>query len=128
MRVQILSVDTSFKENPQVHFSSEVGQAWAYWSGDPPTSGQSYHVELSVEYPLTWGVDILPTTDTQHRLELEGAVVAIQGALEVCEEDGFTALRLGRDILMLQTYGDSPSVGTVVRAQVRTLTLSDINI
>ena len=52
----------------------------------------------------------------------------IHATLEVCEEDGFAVLRLGRSILIVETYGDPPPVGTVVRAHVPALTLSDSGI
>jgi hypothetical protein len=128
MRITILALDTSSDGKPRVRFSSDIGEAWAYWSGDPPMSGQSFDVELSAGAPLTWGVDIVPATAEGHRLETAGQCVTLHATLESREEDGFTVLRLGPGILMVETIGDAPPTGTSVQADLRELTLTDTNI
>jgi hypothetical protein len=127
MRIEILDVDRS-SEPPRVRFASALGEAWAHWAGDPPPAGQTFHVELSVQDPLTWGESILPAAETAHRLEPDGSGIAIHATLESCEDDGSTVLRLGNSVLMVDAYGDPPPPGTAVRAYVPALTLYDTGI
>jgi len=119
---------------PRVYFASAVGSAWAYWSNGQPVPGTTYYVELSAGDPLVWGVDIVPVADAAPRIESAGDGVTIYAPLESCEADGFTTLRLGDSLMMLETMGDPPAsdpegAGAIgVRAHVRTLTLFDTHI
>jgi hypothetical protein len=128
MRIAILAVDSSSDGKPSVHFSSDLGEAWAYWSGNPPTPAQTLDVELSAGSPLTWGKDIRPAPGEAPRLEPNEGGVTVYATLESREDDGFTVLRLGPGILMVETDGDGPPAGTIVRADIQKLTLSDTNI
>jgi hypothetical protein len=128
MRIAILAVNSSSEKKPSVHFSTDLGDAWAYWSGTPPTPRQTLDVELSAGSPLTWGKDIRPAPSESPRLESNDGGVIIHATLESREDDGFTVLRLGSGILMLETNGDAPPTGTIVRADLQKLTLSNTNI
>lgn len=128
MRVEILNIDASSEQKPRVYFSSEFGQAWANWLENLPDPKQTYHVELSVGDTLTWGLDIAPAPGASHKLEPDGNGVAIYATLEGCEEDGFTVLRLGNSIVMVEAFGEAPPIGTIVRAHIQALTLSDTGI
>jgi hypothetical protein len=128
MHITILAVDTSVEGKPRVNFSSDLGEAWAYWSGNPPKPGTTFDVELSAGASLTWGADIVPAAAGASSLDMNGDGVTLHATLEAREDDGFTVLRLGPSILMLETIGDAPPIGTFVRADLRELTLSDTGI
>lgn len=128
MKVEIQNLELSSGEKHLVEFSSELGNAHAYWQGTPPRLGETYHVEFRVVVPLTWGVDILPTTESTHRLHQEGDGVVIKAKLEAYEDQGLAFLRLGGTIFMADTLGNPPPLGTVVEAHIHELTLSDTGI
>lgn len=131
MQVEILEVTVSPEGVPFVSFSSEVGQAWAFWSGEPPQSGQTYAVELSINKDLFWDEDIVPVPEGPPALSggANGESVTLQGSLEAAEDDGFTQLQLGSaGSLMLTAYGDVPPIGSTVQARVDALTLFDTKI
>ncbi len=128
MKVHIQNLEVSSDGKYHVQFSSELGNANACWQGAPPQLGEGYHVELSVGEPLTWGVDILSTVESTHRLEQESDCVVIKAKLEAYEDDGLAVLRLGGSIMMVDTFGNPPPLGTVVEAHIRELTLSDTGI
>lgn len=131
MQVEILEVTVSPEGNPFVNFSSEVGQAWAYWSGEPPHAGQVYAVELSIGKDLFWDEDIVPVPEGPPQISggQGGDPVILQGTLAEAEDDGFTRLQFGSaGSLMLAVYGDVPPIGSTVQARVDRLTLFDTRI
>ena len=127
MRVEILQVDHS-SERPRVSFLSEFGRGWAYWSGAEPGPGETRDVEVSIGCPLTWGAEIQTVGRTEPRIEACDGAATIRATLDTAEDDGFTALRMGPSLIMLETMGHPPPIGTSVEAHVPSLTLSDTGI
>jgi hypothetical protein len=131
MQVEILKVSVSPEDKPFVRFANEVGQAWAYWSGDTPRPGEVYAVELSISKDLFWDEDIVPVPDAPPQISGggDGEQVTLQGILAIAEDDGYTLLQFGSaGSLMLSAYGDVPPIGTTVQAKVDSLTLFDTRI
>ena len=128
MKVEIQNLELSSSEKHLVQFSSVLGNAYAYWQGTPPQLGETYHVEFSVGTPLTWGVDILPTTESTYQIKQEGDGVVIIAKLETYEEEGLAFLRLGGSLLMTETNGNPAPIETFVEAHIRELILSDTGI
>jgi hypothetical protein len=128
MRVEIQDVKDSSDARPVVQFSSEFGNARAHWSGDAPTPGDIYFVEFTVGGTLTWGDDILPIAESTPSLSQDGQETVIRAKLESHEDDGVAFLRVGDSLLMAETQGAAPPVGSFVEARVRDLSLSDTGI
>ena len=131
MQVEILEVSVSPEGKPRVYFASEVGLAWAFWSGETLRPGEVYAVELSIERDLFWDEDIVPVPDGPPQISGggDGEQVIIQGTLAAAEDDGYTLLQFGSaGSLMLTAYGDVPPPGTTVQAKVDSLTLFDTHI
>ena len=111
-----------------ITFSSPLGNAFGNWPGSPPTLGATYRVELSTGAPLTWGNDIKASDKREYRLNSAGSKVVINALLEGTEEAGLVFLRIGNTILMVDTLGPTPPVGTFVEAHLQDLTVVDTGI
>ena len=111
-----------------ITFSSPLGDAFGNWPGTPPTPGETYRVELSVAAPLVWGSDIKASANKSYSLSSTGEKVILHALLESLEDDGLAFLRISNSLLMVDTVGSPPPVGTFVEAHIQTLTLVDINL
>jgi hypothetical protein len=128
MKIEIQKSEISPQGKCVVEFSSELGNASGSWQGTPPNLGETYHVEFSVGAPLTWGNDIQPSIESTNSLRKDGDEVLINALLEAFEEDGLAFLRIGGTVLMVDTLGNPPPIGTFVKAHIRELILSDTGI
>jgi hypothetical protein len=129
MRVEILKVDGSGAD-ARVEFSCEHGRAAGRWSGPAPSVGARYDVELGSEATLAWGRELVPRAEGPARIEPRGAGGAdIDATLEMHDaDDGAAWLRIGKSLMIIDTRGDAPPVGSAVRAHVDALTLSDTGV
>jgi hypothetical protein len=92
-----------------------------------PVVGRTYLVEFTVRHELDWGVDIEAVDElTEPKLEPFFAGTFIEGRLESYADDGCAVLRLGPSVIMIQTSGEAPSVGTWVRATVSDMELYEV--
>lgn len=110
----------------KVKFSTEYGNASAFWKGNEPHINKEYFVELEVPGVLYWKADIA-VTEENHIIAVESDTVHLVGLLESIEEDGYTVIRLGDSIISLETLGESPAVGSYVKFTTNNLLLYEVN-
>ena len=114
--------------NHSVHFDSEVGTSEAKWMGDLPNVGSDYYVEIAINNCLVWGDDIIVTEPVPHRIAQSEIGITLDATLESIDSDGSAVLRLGATLVLIQTDGSPPSVGSAVQVRLGELFLSDIGI
>jgi hypothetical protein len=129
MRVRVKNISND-EGGLRVVFSSQFGEAAAVWHGSTPKVGQEYDVELETGELRRWGtpeLDVAETSDVEIREE-EGDVV-VQAYLETAQPDGYTVLRFGQTqdapSLVVETDGEAPPRGQLVRVRVRDLSAWD---
>jgi hypothetical protein len=89
---------------PYLDFRCKYGLGWGRWmGGELPKIGDVTHVEIDLsENILRWresaAVDLLATT-----MRPMGDVIVIAGRVERISEDGIIDLRLGTDLVLLET-------------------------
>ena len=110
-----------------VEFTTELGTVWGAWVNGHPEIGAQYDVECAVNDNLVWGDNINMIPDTEDKITMSGEHVIIRGHLENYEDDGFSCVRLGKALLMLETEGQAPPIGSSVQLRVQSLTLYDTN-
>lgn len=125
MKIYVKECDS--KRN-YVRFDSEVGGAEAKWMGDLPDVGSDYYVEITINKCLVWGDDIIVTESLPHRITQSELGITLEATLESINSDGFAILRLGMTLVMIETEGTPPPVGTAVKIRLDELLLSDIGI
>lgn len=111
-----------------VRFDSQFGTAEAKWMGDLPDVRSDYYVEIAINKCLVWGNDIIATESLPHRIAQSEVGITLDATLESIDSDGFAALRLGTTLVLIETEGTPPPVGTVVQVHLGELLLSAIGI
>jgi hypothetical protein len=124
MRIHVRKLDPV---KHRVAFDSDLGAAEADWMGDLPAADRDYHVEIALNERLTWGVDIVAVEAAPPRIAQSPTGVTLDATLEAIDE-GAATLRLGPSLVLVDTEGTPPAVGTAVRVRVAELTLADSNI
>jgi hypothetical protein len=126
MKIQVQDVQTTTP--PRVQFTSELGGGEAAWLGDPPAAGQEYSVELAVGERLVWGEGIAAAEAASHAVTFADDGVELSASLEGIDDDGVATLRLGPSLVLVETEGTPPPVGTPVRVKLGELVLADTGI
>jgi hypothetical protein len=125
MKIHIQDLDDT---NYSVRFDSEVGTAQAKWMGDLPDVGSDYYVEIAINNCLVWGDDIIVTEFLPHRITQSEAGIALEATIESIDSDGSAVLRLGTTLVLIETEGTPPPIGTAVQVRLGELLLSDMGI
>jgi len=125
MRIRITAFDPARR---RVRFECVVGDAEATWASAPPVVGRDYHVELALDRCLVWGVDLAARAPGPDRVVGDEQGLALDGSLEAMDDDGVATLRIGPALLLVETEGDAPAVGSPVRARVDDVRLYDARI
>lgn len=126
MRVQINEI---IHENSYiiVFFSSDFGSAKAYWDGEEPTENSKYQVEVDINNTLVWNGDILENEDQECSIQLKNGFILISGRIDSIDEDGYTVLRIGDNIIPFIATGNPFQVGTYIKLSTVKITLSPID-
>jgi hypothetical protein len=125
MKIHVQEYDGT---NNCVRFDREVGTAEAKWMGDLPDVGSDYYVEIAINKCLVWGDDIIATESLPHRITQSEVGITLEATLESIDSDGFAVIRLGITLVLIETEGTPPPVGTAVQVRLGELLLSDIGI
>jgi hypothetical protein len=125
MKIHVQEYDGT---NNCVRFDSEIGTAEAKWMGDLPDVGSDYYVEIAINKCLVWGDDIIATESLPHRITQSEVGITLEAILESIDSDGFAVIRLGITLVLIETEGTPPPVGTAVQVRLGELHLSDIGI
>jgi hypothetical protein len=123
MKVQIDEIIHG-NSNIVVAFSSSFGSAKAYWDGDEPIAKSEYLVEVDVDNTLVWNKDILQHENNAYSIRLKNDFILISGYIDSIDEDGYTVLRIGDNIIPFLTTGAPFPIGTNVTLSTKTITLS----
>ncbi|NUK88478.1 hypothetical protein [Streptomyces lunaelactis] len=121
MRVQIAEIlDTQSKI---VAFDGPAGSGWAYWHGSTEPQAGAYDVELEVpdvvsSWTLTTGPDLITGEYSRREVTLRGSVQSVG-------EDDVVALRIDRDIVLVEVGADitEASIGDSVEFTTSSLLL-----
>ena len=113
-----------------VKFSSEFGNAIAYWEGREPLVKSNYHVEMDIDIDgiLSYGVEIKISTEEKILIRTrEDAMINIIGLLESVDDDydneDLAVLRFGKDIIFFCSHGLGDFVGRYIDITVPHITL-----
>lgn len=123
MKVRIKEVIHE-NSNTVVAFSSNFGSAKAYWAGDEPTVNSEYLVEVDIDNALVWNTDILKNEGCEFSIVNKNNSILISGRLESIDEDGYTVLRIGDNLIPFIASGDPFQIGAYILLSTRTITLS----
>ena len=110
-----------------VKFSTEFGNAVAFWKGDKPATNYNCHVELDINDILVWDRDIIKKTDNGNfTIRKENNNIFITGNLESVDDDGYSILRFGESIIPFMATGEYFEVGTGIEIRTKTISLSPV--
>lgn len=120
MQIRVLSVYELRKEL-RVHFTCDLGQGDARWTGRVPTPDAAYNVDIDIPAPLRWGVSIRPTLETEPVIAttIDGNRLVAQ--LQQADPNGDAVLRFGPATILTEASGEPVQPGSWV--QVRTTSL-----
>lgn len=118
MVVEIMQV-----QEHEVLCRTRYGEFSGHWVGEVPSLETKHHVELDVDGALTWGEEIKESDQTEHGIRSEAGQTVLVGALESYAEDGCAVIRIGMNLLFVETVGASVEVGRVVECRAGLLTL-----
>jgi hypothetical protein len=125
MRAQIEKVFYE-KQDILVKFSSDFGNAVAYWSEKKPTINSNYQVEIDISGVVEWGKEALLSDNNIEAIYLKNDNVFISGSIESIDEDGYTTVRLGNSIISFLTTGIPFQVGAYITLSTKKITLSPV--
>ena len=92
------------------------GDATCLWkSRFTPIPNRSYEVEIEIKNQLVWGVNLKHCeAPSEVRFESTTGSTLFAGKLEAVFEDGFCAIRIGDNLITVQTQGLAVEIGTFV--------------
>ena len=107
-------------------FKTKCGEAEAYWNGNEPIINQEYYVEFDINQTLTWGIDIL-NNRSSISIRFANDLVHISGILESIDDDGYSLIRVGENIIPFMATGTPFSIGSSIELVTKSVSLSPIN-
>lgn len=121
-------INEVIKKHPKniVIFSTECGDAKAFWNGDMPIINKKYDVEIEIPGILIWGKNIKRTKEDRYTIGIKDNLLYILGRLESVEDDGYTIIRLGENIVPLEVEGNPPPIGAFVKVETNEITLYNV--
>lgn len=126
MRVQVNKVVPE-NSNHLVFFSTDFGDAKAFWEGEKPIVNSEYQVEVDIDDTLFWHKDILKGDNGSYSIQVKNNLVLISGNLDSVDNDGYAVLRIGDDIVSFMAVGEPFQVGTFIKLSTKSISLSPIS-
>ena len=115
MEVRITRVWPGAGKGSRVRFATEFGSAEGEWYSGVPIPGERYLVEIEIPEPAEWGVTLVSLIGGKPSISTENGQTIVEGTLETAEPDGWTVLRMGASLLVVEAIGTPPSTGGIVR-------------
>ena len=109
-----------------INFATEYGNASALWRGNQPKIHHEYIVEFEIPDVLCWQKDIV-STEEKYSIGTENNKFCLTGLLESIEDDGYAIIRIGDDIVPIETQGEPPALDTFVKLTTNTLFLYEVS-
>lgn len=109
MQIRIEQIRSS-KEGYEVLARYADGTLWMGWHDAPPVLQKEYDVELAFGGVLRWGHEIVLASDAA----AAGDSSAIRGTFEEIIEEGRSVLRVADGIVLVETAGQAPPLGSSV--------------
>jgi len=109
------------RDDSKIFCSSPFGSLTLKWIDEKPTLNKDYHVELEINKTLFWNKDISLSEINDFTINDENGTIVIIGQLESVEDDGYTVLRVGEDIIPVITKGDPYIIGSMIKITVDTI-------
>ena len=103
MKIKVLSIRLLEPENWEIQFETQIGTARGEWRGHEPVLSKEYFVEFEIPEPLQIQSGITISNVNKFGLGTGEDGIYFIGKLESQDEDGFTTLRLGENILCFET-------------------------
>lgn len=125
MRV-IINEAINQAQSYQVSFSTEYGNATALWRGNEPQVNKEYFTEFEIPDVLYWQKDIAATEEVPSIILSENGIVHIVALLESIEDDGYAVLRLGDNIISIESQGEPSNVGNNVKLTTNNLLIYEV--
>ncbi len=126
MRVQVNEI-ISEDSNNFVLFSTDFGDAKAFWEGEEPVARREYQVEVDVNDTLIWHKDVLKDDNRNYSIELKNNLILISGNLESIDDDGYAVLRIGDSIVPFIAIGEPFQVDSFIKLSIKSISLSPIS-
>lgn len=103
-----------------VRVRSEVGDAAAFWCGDPTEVGCEHHVEWTVDETVAWDGNTRPADSSSPKLAEDGRHIAFRGRLTLTGDGGAVLEVAGTQILfdLADPLPPAASDGTWVEVRV----------
>ena len=119
---------TTIRPSKDVRDSRDSQNLTGKWVGEAPERNKWYDVEIAVEDRLIWSQNVVPLGYSEALIEKDNTGMTIlQGLLEA-SEDGFTTLRMGNFLNVLDIMGIPKPFTGDVRIRVTEMRLYDTGI
>jgi hypothetical protein len=127
MKIHVTKVDAS-QEDVIVNFTSELGEAEAFWGTKPiPKENTDHEVELDITDELVWGQDIKPSQEKKCSIRLQGDDIFITGILEKVYREGLADFRLNKNVIQLELEGRNIPTGLYCTIKATSLEFYESN-
>ena len=110
-------IQSPLGDDGTVIIRTETGEARVVWRGESlPEFGET-DVELTVQGPVRWGIEVIPVLAGERTgFGEDGSLVA---AVDGVDLDGVLNLRMAGGVLMLAPSGSQPRIGVGDLVRVR---------
>ncbi len=109
-----------------VSFTSEYGSAKAIWNGSLPTLNKEYFVEIEVYDKLYWRENVIESHDENNKILMENNNCCFIGTVESIDDDGYTVIRIGHNIICIVIEGGALPIGSSVKVIASIVELFDV--
>src|SRR6266704_420749 len=112
-----VSIQSQLGDDRTVIIRTETGDARVAWRGESlPEFGET-DVELTVQGPVRWGIEVIPVLAGERTgFGEDGSLVA---AVDGVDLDGVLKLRMAGDIVMIAPTGSQPRIGVGDLVRIR---------
>ena len=122
IKVKIIKIN----DDRKVDVRTQYGMLSGFWNGDIPKLNEEYEVELEVDDTLKWTGEIIKVDADIFDCSIKDNLVHIIGCVEVVEDDGYTVIRIGDNVLTIDTEGEPFEVGEYVKVIIQRLEFYDV--
>lgn len=119
MRVTILEAHPLGPSKTDVRFGSPFGEAVVRWASGTPVVHGTYDVEFNVSDRVEWDRTGVVVDERAPSIEMAQGGVQLCGTLDNVQADGVIGLRLGTSLILLESVGEPPAVGSTICVTVK---------
>jgi hypothetical protein len=106
-----------------IKFNSPYGSAEGKWVGSKPKLNSECDIEIDIPEILEWEKQINKIDKEFSQIKSDENHIYLSGVLESVDSDGYSVLRIGKNIVVFELTGDNYPIGSYVKIKTKQILL-----